>query len=179
MIPVIMPMCDNRASANRAYDEASETIMQSLAAGYDVTFLCEGDPLFFGSFAYLLDRIAPHYRCDVVPGISSVHAATAVLQKPLTCLKDSFAVVSGRHSDEKIIETLRQHDSVVIMKAGRARARLLSLLEKAGRRQEAHYLAYIGRAQEQVVIDMDELDKTAEGPYFSLFFVLPKGRDSR
>lgn len=171
-IAINMPMSKDRTLANQAYDQGAKQIMTALSAGQDVVFLCEGDPLFFGSFAYLLERIQGDFACQVVPGISSVNAAASALMQPLTMLKESFAVVSGRHSDRQIEEALREHDSVVIMKAGQARPRILSLLDKTQRTQDAAYLEYIGRDNEKVLKDLTVLP-AEPGPYFSLFVVSP------
>ncbi|GAB3481232.1 precorrin-2 C(20)-methyltransferase [Marinomonas epiphytica] len=169
-IPIIMPMSTDRRLANQVYDAGAEKIRQHLLSGQNVVFLCEGDPLFFGSFAYLLERIKGHFECSVVPGISSINAAASRLAHPLTVLKESFAVVSGRHSAEQIDMALAHHDTVVIMKAGRARPRILTALRKTGRLDEAKYLEYIGRENEQIIEDVSQLEEKA-GPYFSLFVV--------
>ena len=169
-IPLVMPMSDNRAGANQAYDQAATAIKAAVEQGQSVVFLCEGDPLFFASFGYLLERLQGQVDCEVVPGISSIHAAAATLQQPLTRLRDSFAVVSGRHSEEKIQATLEQYDSVVIIKAGRSRQRILKALAATGRSQQAQYLEYIGRDNQAVVADIGDLSE-GEGPYFSLFVV--------
>ena len=150
-------------------------LRQHLAAGKSVVFLCEGDPLFFGSFSYLLQRLGGEFACQVVPGITSVNAAAATLQQPLTLLQESFAVVSGRHTDQQIEQTLAQHDSVVIMKAGQARPRILALLRQTGRWQDGHYLEYIGRDQQRLVSNLDDLEDQA-GPYFSLFVIVRQER---
>lgn len=175
-IPVLMPMCDDRSRANRVYDDASIAIDAALVTGKTVVFLCEGDPLFFGSFSYLLERLQQRHACLVVPGISSVHAASSALQYPLAMLKESFAVISGRHSDQKIRDALAAHDSVVIMKAGRSRQRILAALEASGRVHEASYLEYIGRDDEKIINDVSNLQGEA-GPYFSLFVVVRQERD--
>ena len=175
-IPVVMPMCDDRDSANQVYDTAAATITQAINAGKRVVFLCEGDPLFFGSFAYLLERLQAVVACEVVPGISSVHAASSALQLPLTMLKESFAVVSGRHSQEKLEATLNDNESVVIMKAGRSRQRILDALQATQRIHEAKYLEYIGRDSERIETDLSQLAGEA-GPYFSLFLVTKEQRD--
>jgi len=177
-LPLVMPMSTDRTLANAAYDGGADEIRKALQAGLQVVFLCEGDPLFFGSFAYLLERLQGEFECQVVPGISSVNAAAAELAEPLTLLKESFAVVSGRHTDEQIRNTLQAHDSVVIMKAGRARPRLLSLLAETGRQQDACYLEYIGRENQRIERDVTALDSAA-GPYFSLFVVTRTERGSR
>ena len=175
-IAVPMPMSKDRNLANQAYDTAAVQIRNALDAGKNVVFLCEGDPLFFGSFTYLLDRLENDYLCQVVPGISSVHSASAALLTPLTILKESFAVISGRHSDAHIRDTLINHDTVVIMKAGSSRPRLLKILEETGRSADAKYLEYISREQEKIVTDIKQLDE-AEGPYFSVFVVIRNQRD--
>lgn len=56
-IPVVMPMNKDRSFANAVYDEAADTIARQLASGRSVVFLCEGDPLFYGSLSYLLERL--------------------------------------------------------------------------------------------------------------------------
>lgn len=171
-IAVPMPMSEDRSLANQAYDQAAKSIEAAIAAGKTVVFLCEGDPLFFGSFAYLLERLEGKVACQVVPGISSVHAAASELQMPLTMLKESFAVISGRHSDQQLRDALQQHDSVVIMKAGRSRQRILNALTETNRMQDARYLEYISRVNQRIVEDVSTLAGEA-GPYFSLFVVVP------
>jgi precorrin-2/cobalt-factor-2 C20-methyltransferase len=94
----------------------------------------------------------------------------------LTILQESFAVVSGRHSQQHLVEVLTTHDSVVIMKAGRARERILNALEQVGRSGDARYLEYIGRDNEMIENDVTLLDKQA-GPYFSIFMVTRNQRD--
>ncbi|MAR90371.1 MAG: precorrin-2 C(20)-methyltransferase [Pseudomonadales bacterium] len=175
-IPVVMPMCEDRSIANKVYDEAAEQIQQALNEDKTVVFLCEGDPLFFGSFSYLLERIQENNPCQVVPGISSVNAAASALQLPLTILKESFVVVSGRHTEEKLCEALLQHDSVVIMKAGRSRQKIVNALKQSNRLADANYLEYIGRENEVIYQDVDQLPDES-GPYFSLFVVLRNERD--
>lgn len=174
-LPIYMPMADDPSIGDAVYDQAAEEARAFLTRGLNVVFLCEGDPLFFGSFAYLLGRIQSLGQgcitCVSVPGISSPHAASSALNLPLTMMKESFSVVSGRHDDTVIEKTLRDYDSVIIMKAGRARPRLLALLDKTQRMADAHYLEYIGRDNERIISDVDSLDKHAKGPYFSLFMV--------
>ncbi len=175
-IPVCVPMVLDRHDINAVYDQAAKTIQQHLDEGKNVVFICEGDPLFFGSFAYLLERLESNNRCEVIPGISSVHAASSALQMPLTMLKESFSVVSGRHSSQQLEQALNNNDTVVIMKAGRARERILNALKATDRLADANYLEYIGRDNERIITDVTQLTATA-GPYFSLFVVIRSQRD--
>ncbi len=181
-VPLLMPMSEDRTMANQVYDSATVEISTALTMGKSVVFLCEGDPLFFGSFAYMLERLNPervggHSICEVVPGISSVNAASAALQKPLTVLTESFSVVSGRHSLEQLTATLCNSDSVVIMKAGLSRPKILSALRQTDRINDAAYLEYIGRDNQRIETDVGQLADTA-GPYFSLFVVTRSNRNT-
>ena len=169
-IPLLMPMYDDRTIANKVYDDATVKIQAAIDNNQTVVFICEGDPLFFGSFAYLLGRLQHlNILCEVVPGISSVHAAASKLQLPLAMLKESFAVMSGRHSLDELVGALNMHDSLVIMKAGRSRQKIIKALKIARRLADAKYLEYIGRDNEKIEIDVTQLGE--EGPYFSLFVV--------
>jgi len=174
-IAIPMPMSTDRMAANAAYDLGAKKISEHIKLGNSVVFLCEGDPLFFGSFSYLLERLSDTHECLVVPGISSVNGAASALQQPLTLLQESFVVMSGRHTDAQLEQALISHDSVVIMKAGRARPRILAMLNKTGRIADANYLAYIGRDNEEILTDVAQLANTA-GPYFSLFVILKQER---
>ncbi|MGB1310588.1 MAG: hypothetical protein ACPG47_05225, partial [Leucothrix sp.] len=83
---------------------------------------------------------------------------------------------SGRHSDKHIRDTLINHDTVVIMKAGSSRPRLLKILEETNRSADAKYLEYISRDQEKIIRNVADLDEN-EGPYFSVFVVIRNQRD--
>lgn len=172
-LPLPMPMSNDRTQANIVYNRAAEQIAMALDQDQQVIFLCEGDPLLFGSFSYLLERLSERFPCEVVPGISSINAAAATLVEPLVQLKESFAVISGRQSDEQIEAALNNHDALVILKAGLARPRLLNLLQKTGRTGQARYLEYIGRENQKIERDVASLTEQS-GPYFSLFVVLPE-----
>jgi len=163
-------MSRERVAANAAYDKAIMQIQAELQLGKTVAFLCEGDPLFFGSFTYLLERLDSQFASQVIPGIPAFVAATAELQLPLTVLKQSFAVITGRHSDAKIKTALLEHDAIVIMKAGIERPRLIALLKETNRFDDANYLEYVSRDQQKVIRDLNQLDNVA-GPYFSLFVI--------
>jgi precorrin-2/cobalt-factor-2 C20-methyltransferase len=153
-LPISMPMSKDRKLANAAYDSAAIKISEFLSSDLSVGFLCEGDPLFYGSF---------------ISGISSVHAASSQLKTPLVQQSESLAVLSGRVTDEQTLQALMQFDSVVLLKAGERRSDLMRLIRKAGREGDAQYIEYISRANEKILSFSELPDES--GPYFSLFFV--------
>ncbi|MBL4827825.1 MAG: precorrin-2 C(20)-methyltransferase [Spongiibacteraceae bacterium] len=176
--PIIIPMNLDRREANKAYDAAAQVISTCLDTGKSVVFLCEGDPLFFASFAYLLERLGDKYPCKTIPGICSINAASAAIQSPLVMLSESLAVISARHSDKKILNTLEHYDSVVILKVGAARERLLNLINKSGRAGDAQYLEYISGKKQKIVKNIFDLSPES-GPYFSLFLLTRAQRNTQ
>jgi len=166
---ILMPYKTDRTVANQAYDKAAKNIVTYLQQGLNVAFLCEGDPLFFGSYIYLHQRLSPLHNCEIIAGISSIHASTALAQIPLTQQNERLAVVTSRNTDEEILLALKEYSSIIIMKAGVARPRLLSLIEKSRRLEDTCYVERAGQEGEKIVRDMSQL--TGRGDYFSLLIV--------
>ena len=164
-----MPYKTDRKAANQAYNTAAEEIANYLRQGLQVAFLCEGDPLFFGSYIYLHQRLSLHYKCEIVAGISSINAATALAQIPLVEQNQTLAVLTSRNSDNEILNALDEYSSVVIMKAGIDRPRLLELLRQSHRLEYSCYIERAGQEGEKIIYDLRRL--RGKGDYFSLFIV--------
>ena len=177
-LPIEISMSIGRTNINKAYDSASVKILTSLQEGKSVAFLCEGDPLFFGSFIYLMDRISEQQNCKIIPGITSVNAASAQLATPLTILSEDMAIISSRSTDEKILATLSAYDTVAILKAGPQLPRLTTLLQTASRADETQYIEYATHKSEKIVKDLSLISDN-KGPYFSLLLITRKEREYR
>lgn len=173
-IAIALPFSHERGSTLAAYDAAAEEIAAVLAAGQDVALLCEGDPLLFGSFIYVHERLAERFPCVVVPGISSVMAAAAAARLPLTRLDQSLRILPATCGIERLRQALAEPAALAILKPGRQYGALLELLRESGRWDSSVYVEYASRAEERVVHRLDELPHTAQGPYFALFLVEAK-----
>lgn len=170
-IPIAMPCMLDRGPVNQGYDEAALVIAEELAAGRDVAILCEGDPLFYGSFSYLLQRLGDHFPCVVIPGINSVSAAAAAAAMPLITGEQRLTVIPATAGDEALRRALLDSDSVAILKPGRHRPRLLELLRETGRTDDVLYIEQASRAGQRIIEFFEEIPATP-GPYFALFLVI-------
>ena len=174
-LPIIMPpMRIHREKINQAYDQAAKDISLQLDTGKTVIFLCEGDPFFFGSYIYLYQRLHKNYLCQVTSGISSIHTSSALTGIPLVQQNENLAVLTSRNTDEELLHALEQFSSVVIMKAGKHRVRLIKLIKTAKREKEACYIERAGQTGEMIEHDIAKLPLQV-GDYFSLFLVSRKG----
>ncbi|WP_182376879.1 precorrin-3B C(17)-methyltransferase [Nocardioides sp. WS12] len=151
------------------YDECEARLAAHLDAGRDVVLLAEGDPLFYGSSMYLLDRFRDRFETEVVPGIPAFAAATAAIPAPLVRQTDVLTVLPGTLPEAELARRLADTDGAVIMKLGRTFPAVRSALEQAGRLDGAWYVERASQP-EQRWLPVADVDADSV-PYFSLIVV--------
>jgi precorrin-2/cobalt-factor-2 C20-methyltransferase len=164
-IAVAIPMTAEREPAQAAYDEGAAAMLVHLGAGRDVAWLCEGDPLFYGSAMYLLGRVAPHAPVVVVPGVTSITAAAAAIRRPLAARNEVFKVLPATLPDAALRLELQTAEAVAIIKVGRHFDRVRSLLEDTGHAPGAMVVER-ATSERQRVTRLAEFAHD-ERPYFS------------
>ena len=157
------------------YDESAERLAVHLRAGRSVVVLCEGDPLFYGSYMYLHDRLSPLFPAEVVPGVTSVSAAAAATGEPLVRHEDVLTILPGTLPTPELARRLADTQGAAIMKLGRTFPAVRDALAQAGRLEDAWYVERASTAGENV-LRVGDVDPAAV-PYFSI--VLVPGRDRR
>ena len=170
---MIVPMRANRFPAQEVYAKAATQIAGYLSAGQDVVVLCEGDPLFYGSFMYLHARLARKHPVQVVPGVSSLGACSAALGLPLVARNDVLTVLPGTLPDTILRKRIEAANSIAIMKVGRHLPRLRALVADMGLLSGAGYV-------ERASLDVQTVAPLARAPdmapYFSMILIA-KGND--
>lgn len=171
-IPIVIPMRPERYPAQDIYDAAAAQISARLSAGADVVVLCEGDPLFYGSFMYLLARLKGHHPIEVVPGVGSIMAVASALQMPLSARNDMVTVIPATRDEADIRAALERAEAAAIMKLGRHYGKVRGILRDMGLEGRA---GYVERASlpEQRVMPLSEAPDAA--PYFSMILVTKGG----
>ena len=166
---------DYYATLDRFYDASAARLAAHLAAGRDVVLLAEGDPLFYSSFSYLHDRLAEHFSCEVVPGVTSLSAASAAAATPLARHVDVLTVLPGTLPVAELARRLADTQAAVIMKLGRTFPAVVEALRQSGRLADARYVERASTGAESV--GPVEVVDPATVPYFSLIIV--PGHDRR
>jgi len=172
-VMIRIPMAVERFPAREVYDQAVAEIGAHLDAGRDVAFVCEGDPFFYGSFMFLFGRMAEKYPVEVVPGVSSLTAAAAVLRSPLAARNDVLTVIPAPIDDVALRRRLADADAAAIIKVGRHLERIRAILEDMSLSHCSRYVERATMAEEKVL----RLDEVAPGgaPYFSIILVHKRG----
>jgi len=172
-IIVNIPMSVERGPAQAAYDLGALMIAEKLDDGKDVVVLCEGDPFFYGSFMYLFSRLSEKYKCEIVPGVTSVSAYSASIATPLTARNEVLTIIPGPIDEDLLEQRIAGSEAIAIMKVGRHLAKICRVLEKL---DLIKYAQYIERATlpNELVLPLSAAPKKA--PYFSMILVT-KGND--
>lgn len=172
-IVIEVPITTERGPAQAAYDTGAAELALVLDTGTDVAVLCEGDPFFYGSFMYLHARLAARYAVEVVPGITSIAAASAALGLALTARNEVLVTLPAPLNSQTLRQRMATADSFAIMKIGRHIARIRGLLDTLGLASKAHYIER-ATLPEQRILPLSQAPDPA--PYFSMILVT-KGAD--
>jgi len=159
------------------YDRSAAAIAAHLDRGADVAVVCEGDPFFYGSYMYIHQRLADRYPTTVIPGVTSVSAATAAAGVPLVSMNESLTVLPGVVPPEQLKELLSDVDAAVVMKVGRHLADVRDAAAAVDLVDRAIYVERASCPSEQVMPLADTGDVTA--PYFSLVLIPGRGLNAR
>jgi precorrin-2 C20-methyltransferase/precorrin-3B C17-methyltransferase len=168
--PVTTETTDHPGGYQGAIDEFYETAAARLAAhldaGRDVVVLAEGDPFFYGSYMHMHKRLAHRYPTEVVPGVTSVAGAAAVLGRPLVERDEVLTLLPGTLPPEELAEWLATTDSAAVLKLGRTFGNVREAFEAAGVLDRAWYVER-ATTNRQRVAPLAEVDPETV-PYFSL-----------
>ena len=162
-----------RGAMEDFYLEAAERIAAHLDAGRDVALLAEGDPLFYSSYMHMHTRLTQRFKSVIIPGVTSVSAASAATGIPLVTGEEVLSILPGTLPVAELARRLADTDAAVVMKLGRTYPQVREALSLSGRLADA---VYVERAssQGQRVMPAADVDDD-EVPYFSLA-LLPGSR---
>lgn len=169
-----LPRAIDPYAAQPIYDQVVTPIAEHLAAGRDVVVLCEGDPLFYGSFMYVFTRLSDRFVTEVVPGVSSPMGCASALGVPLSYRDDVFSVLPAPLPAEILTTQLLKTDAAAIIKLGRHFAKVRDVLHQLGLASRARYIER-GTMANQQIISLDEVEP-AKVPYFSMILIPSKSQ---
>ncbi len=170
-IPMPLPFSVERSSQPH-YDIAAENIAEQLNLGLDVAVLCVGDPMLYGTFMYIFNRLCDRFSIEVVPGISSVMASAAMLGVPITYRNDVFSIMPATLEAEILRDRLVFIDAAAIIKLGRHFAKVRDILDELGLLERALYIERATLPNQQI-IPITEIDPEAV-TYWSLILIPSK-----
>lgn len=163
------------AALEQFYDECVSRLGAHLAAGRSVVVLAVGDPLFYGSFMYVHDTLSRTYPSHIVPGVTSISAASAAMGTGLCRHEDTLTVLPGTLPVPELARRLADTDAAVIMKLGKTFEGVCEAVRQAGLTERAWYVERASTPAEKAM----PLSHVTAGavPYMSI--ILIPGLDRR
>jgi precorrin-2/cobalt-factor-2 C20-methyltransferase len=166
-----LPKCSSgyRQALETFYAGAADAIAAHLQAGRIVAVICEGDPLFYGSYMHLHARLAPRFATEVIAGVTGMSGCWSAAGMPIAQGDDVFTVLPATLPEAELARRLSDANAAVVMKVGRHLPKLRRALERSGRLPRAIYVER-GTTTEQKMIPLAaKLDNDA--PYFAVVLV--------
>jgi precorrin-2/cobalt-factor-2 C20-methyltransferase len=151
------------------YDGCAEAVAAHLDAGRTVAVICEGDPLFYGSYMHLQARLAPRYPTGVIAGVTGMSGSWSAVGTPIAQGNDVFIVLPGTLPEAELARRLADADAAVVMKLGRNLPKVRRALCRSGRLERAIYVERGTMAGEVVMPLAAKVDDDA--PYFAVVLV--------
>jgi precorrin-2/cobalt-factor-2 C20-methyltransferase len=151
------------------HDTAAEAVAAHLDAGRTVAVICEGDPLFYGSYMHLHARLAARYPTDIVAGVTGMSGCWSAVGTPIAQGNDVLTVLPATLPEAELERRLADTDAAVVMKLGRNLPKVRRALDRSGRLARA---IYVERGTMADAVTMALTAKTDdEAPYFAVVLV--------
>jgi precorrin-2/cobalt-factor-2 C20-methyltransferase len=151
------------------YNNSAAEISAHLDAGRTVAVICEGDPLFYGSYMHLHVRLSGRYPTEVIAGVTSMSGAWSAAATPIAQGDDVFVVVPATLPERELERRLADADAAVIMKIGRHLAKVRAALTRSGRLSRAIYVERATMGNAVMMPLAKKFDDVA--PYFAIVLV--------
>ena len=153
----------------KAYYEYSGKIMSYLNEDKDVGILCEGEPLFFGSFINIWHNIRDEFKVEIIPGISSVMSAFSQIDEYMAIGDDSVSIITANVINKVIKEKISSSNTTIIIKIGSKFQKINKLIATMGLSDHSIFLSNIYSDRQFI----SKLSKIKNNPtdYFSIIII--------
>jgi len=176
-LPLIYPLTTELPKCSTGYCDALENfyaraasdIAVHLQAGRAVAVICEGDPLFYGSYMHLHARLAPRFDTEVIAGVTGMSGCWSAAGMPIAQGDDVFTVLPATLPEAELARRLSDANAAVVMKVGRHLPKLRRALEISGRLARAIYVERGTMSEEKMIPLVAKADDDA--PYFAVVLV--------
>lgn len=158
---------------DRKWDMAVDAILIAIRNYSTVAFITLGDPSLYCTFFYIYHRLLsmqPSLEIEIIPGISSVNAASACALIPLTLGDEKLAIVPATYSDKRLSDIIENFETIILMKTHRVFDKIVSLLTLKGLLNNSIYISQIGMETQKIIRNLNDV-KPIDLNYFSLIII--------
>ena len=180
VVELTFPMQKEQDELEGEWEEAADEIVEQLRRHGEGAFITIGDVSLYSTFIYVERLLAARYPdlvIEMVPGIPSFSAMTALMGMPYGQGDDRIAILPATFGPERIGAVLRDFETVILMKVNRVLDEVLDTLERLGLTEHATFVTKCGMPDQEVVYDVRTL-RGQRPSYFSILLVSKSARPS-
>jgi len=145
-------------------------ICKLLEEGKTVGFITLGDPCIYSTYMYIHKIVTKEgFQTEIVPGITSFSAASAVLNTSL-CEGEEMLHIIPASCEYDIEKLIQMSGNKVIMKSGRKLKHVLSILKQKGLSDRTQIVERC-TMEDQRIFTIDEFEKVNDAGYFCVVIV--------
>ena len=155
LVQLGFPMTHDRERLQSAWEENVYRVHHALRQGKDAAFITIEDPLTYSTFEYVMDTMKKRYPevpIEVIPGVTSYHAAAAAAGEILAEGEESLSVVSGALGTKGLNELIGHTDNVVILKVYRHYREILDTLNGLDLTSRSILVSRCGLPGEEIIV---------------------------
>jgi precorrin-2/cobalt-factor-2 C20-methyltransferase len=160
IVLIEFPVTADRSTLTARWAKAAGQIAAVLRTGADACYLTLGDPLLYSTYVYLLRELRkqlPELKVVTVPGVTAYSAAAALSQFPVGEGKGGVTIVPTADDLQALEQALEAGETVILMKIGKRLKRVVDLLDRMGRLNQAVLVSRAGLPEQRVEPDLRRL----------------------
>ncbi len=180
IVELQFPMHKEQDELEGEWEEAATEVAEQLRRHGEGAFITIGDVSLYSTFIYvqrILEVQHPDLVIEMVPGVPSFSAMTALMGMPYGQGDDRIAILPATFGPERIAAVLRDFETVILMKVNRVIDDVLDTLEQLGLTDHATFVTKCGMPDQAVVYDVRTL-RGQRPSYFSILLVTKTARPS-
>lgn len=180
IVELTFPMQKEQDELEGEWEDAATEIVEQLRRHGEGAFITIGDVSLYSTFIYvqrILEVQHPDLIVEMVPGIPSFSAMTALMGMPYGQGDDRIAILPATFGPDRIAAVLREFETVILMKVNRVIDEVLDTLEQLGLTDHATFVSKCGMPDQDVVYDVRTL-RGQRPSYFSILLVTKTARPS-
>jgi precorrin-2 C(20)-methyltransferase len=173
VVELNFPMQKEQDELEGEWHEAASDVVEHLRHHREGAFITIGDVSLYSTFIYVQRILEAEHRdltIEMVPGIPSFSAMTALMGMPYGQGDDRVAILPATFGPERIGAVLREFETVILMKVNRVLDEVLDTLEALGLTERATFVTKCGMPDQDVVYDVRTL-RGQRPSYFSILLV--------
>ena len=168
LIEMNVPLFPYKAKV-AAYQNFANQIKEYLENQVDVGVLCEGDPLFFGSFITIRDLLMKSHQVNVVSGISSIMSAFVHVDDFMGQGDDTISIITAGIAERLIKDKISTSNTTIVIKVAKHLKKIKTIAANLGLLETSVYISQIDQAHQY----SDRLDMISDEviEYFSIIII--------